>query len=94
LRYSGHGSWFTSANLVITTTDKPHGFTLGVGGWNRIQLNRLVRSLEASTYIPIKVPKMAWLSRFNPDLGDGIVLQSLPAKYSYSKLAKQLRKSR
>jgi hypothetical protein len=58
-----------------------------------IQLNRLVKSLEASTYIPIKVPEMAWLSRFNPSLGDGIVLRTLPANYSYFKLQKQLNKS-
>jgi hypothetical protein len=98
LLYNGHGGWGTRTKLVISTTDKPQGFTLGVKGWNRIQLNQLVKSLEASTHIPIEVPEMALLSRFNPNFGDAstsheIVLRLLPANYSYFKLKKQLRKS-
>jgi hypothetical protein len=93
LLYNGHGGFRTRAKLVITTTDKPEGFTLGVKGWNRIQLNRLVKSLRASTHIPMEVPELAWLSRFNPNLGDGIILRLLPANYSYFKLKKQLSKS-
>jgi len=93
LLYNGHGGWRTRAKLVIATTEKPERFTLGVKAWNRIQLNQLVKSLEASTHIPIEVPEMAWLSRFNPSLGDGIVLRLLPANYSYFKLKKQLSKS-